>query len=152
KILALAQEVAKNMFLTKLKVQGSAFLCAGLLAAALGGSLALAQGGAGSQAQVPYAQSPPQPAPTLGARPTPPQPGGPKPAEAEPAQMSLRGRVLDLDDKPVVGARVYLLQWNQPGRPPHDKAPPKVWAETDKDGRFSFRAAQRDLGELFVMA
>src|SRR5262249_5476258 len=60
-------------------------------------------------------------------------------------------RVVDLEDKPVAGAKVYLLHWNLPGRP-HDKAPPKVWAETDKDGRFAFTAAWRDLGELFVTA
>jgi hypothetical protein len=33
-----------------------------------------------------------------------------------------------------------------------DKTPPKVWARTDKDGRFSFQVAFRDWGGLFVTA
>jgi hypothetical protein len=46
---------------------------------------------------------------------------------------------------------VHLLQWAPPFGPPLDKAPPKVWAETDKDGRFSF-TVPRYQGELFITA
>jgi RNA polymerase sigma factor (sigma-70 family) len=147
KILLLAQEVTKSMFLTKLKLNVSAFLCAGLLAAALGGSLALAHARAGQQAKPPAAQSAPQPAATPGARQTPSQQADARPAETE----RIRGRVLDPDGKPLAGAKVYLLEWNLPGRPPQGNAAPKVWAETDKDGRFAF-TAPRYLGELFVTA
>src|SRR5581483_7395772 len=66
-------------------------------------------------------------------------------------QTTVRGRVLDPDGKPIAGAKVYLLYWNFPGRP-LGKAPPKVWAETGPDGRFSFTVAPRDLGELYVTA
>jgi RNA polymerase sigma factor (sigma-70 family) len=153
KILSLAQEVAGNMFLTKLKLGVSALLCAGLLAAALGGSLASV--GAGQEKAPPAA---PQPAAgeaakssAPAAQQTPQRPGDAKPAENERKQTTVTGRVLGPDDKPVPGAKVYLLRWNLPGRPPQDKAPPKVWAETDKDGRFSFTAPRYE-GELFVTA
>ena len=63
----------------------------------------------------------------------------------------MSGRVLDPDGKPVAGAKVHLLKWNAPGQLTPDKTPPKVWAETDKDGRFSFTAPPYE-GEPFVTA
>jgi RNA polymerase sigma factor (sigma-70 family) len=53
-ILSLAQEVIRNMFLTKLKVGAAALLCAGLLLTALGSSLASV--GAEQQTKAPPAQ------------------------------------------------------------------------------------------------
>jgi RNA polymerase sigma factor (sigma-70 family) len=126
KIVSLTQEVLRSMSSNKLKWGALVVLVAGLLAAVLGGSLVSA--GAGQEAKTPPA-APPQPA-----------------ADA-PQQTTISGRVLDLEGKPILGAKVYLLKWG-----PQDKTPPMVWAETDKDGRFSFTAAQRDLGELFVTA
>jgi RNA polymerase sigma factor (sigma-70 family) len=145
KVVSLAQGVATNMFRTKLKLGVSVVLCAGLLATALGGSLAAV--GAG-QAKSPPTAEPPQPAadkaqksPTSAAQPTP------RPTQ----QQRLSGHVLDPNGKPVAGAKVHLLQWANPFGPPQDKAPPKVWAETDKQGRFSFTAPPYQ-GELFVTA
>jgi RNA polymerase sigma factor (sigma-70 family) len=167
KILSLAQEVAWNMFLTKLKVGVSALLCAGLLAAALGGSLALGAGlltpsvGATEEAKAPGAKRVPQPAAGKALKPaapaaekTPRQSGDARPPESGGKQTAFSGRVLGPDGKPVAGAKVYLLKWKMPAwlRQPEDKGPPKVWARTGKDGRFEFTAANRDLGELYVTA
>jgi RNA polymerase sigma factor (sigma-70 family) len=148
KILSLAQEVTRNMFLTKLKSRGSALLCVSLLTTALGGSLVSL--GAGQGTKAPPAAGTPLAA--TGKAPksvaaTAQRPGDAKPAEEE----RIRGRVLDPDGKPVAGAKVHLLQWAAPFGPPPDKAPPKVWAKTDKDGQFSF-TAPRLQGELFVTA
>jgi RNA polymerase sigma factor (sigma-70 family) len=148
KILTLAQEVSRNMVLTKLKQSVSALLAAGLLTAALAGSLALALARAGQQAKASPAAATPQPTAASGAQ----QAGDVKPAENDGKPATVTGRVLGLDDKPVAGAKVYLLHWGPPYGPAPGKEPPKPWAETDKDGRFSFTVAQRDLGELFVTA
>jgi RNA polymerase sigma factor (sigma-70 family) len=135
-VLTVAQEASRNMSLSKLKLGLSAVLCAGLLTAAVAGSLALGPARAGQGAKASPAASQPQ--------------------AAAPAaqQATVRGRVVGPDDKPVAGARVYLLRWRLPPRlrTAEDRGPPKVWAETGKDGRFSFTVAQRDLGELFVTA
>lgn len=50
--------------------------------------------------------------------------------------MTLQGQVVDLDGKPVAGARLYLL-----GGDGKDQAPAKVRATTDRDGRFRLTAA-----------
>jgi RNA polymerase sigma factor (sigma-70 family) len=151
-ILQLAREVAMNMFLTKLKLGASAFLGAALLAAALGGSLASVD--AGQEAKAPPAAGSPRPAadkPLPSAAPAAPPSAGTR-GDARPAEQErIGGRVLDPDGKPVAGAKVHLLQWGPAfGGPSPDQAP-KVWAETDKDGRFSF-TAPRYQGELFVTA
>jgi hypothetical protein len=70
----------------------------------------------------------------------------PKRAADEKNEITYSGRVLDPDDKPAVGAKVYLL--------PTDARPgdaPKVRAVTDQEGRFSF-SAPRPGGQLFVTA
>jgi RNA polymerase sigma factor (sigma-70 family) len=146
KILSLAQEVTRNMLMTHLKLGVAAMLCAGLLVAALAGSLAA--GGADEQAKKAPPSDRPQPAADKSPKSPPPaQPQSPKrPVEEE----RVSGRVLDPEGKPVAGAKVHLLQWGPPWGPPLDKSP-KVWAETDKDGRFSF-TAPRYYGELFVTA
>jgi RNA polymerase sigma factor (sigma-70 family) len=178
-VLSLAQEVLTTMSLTKLKLGVCGLLCAGLLAAVLGGSLSSV--GAGEQAQAPPAAGPSQPVAGQAPKPAPAAQPAPRPAgeikyttvlrefktppgvrqaprqaaEARPAEnLRVSGRVMGPDGKPVAGAKVYLLKWRPPPwlRQAEDKAPPKVWAETDKDGRFSFTAAQRDWGELFVTA
>jgi RNA polymerase sigma factor (sigma-70 family) len=145
RILSLAQEVARTMSLTRLKLGVLALLCAGLLATALGGSLASV--GAGEGAKAPPAATPPRAA----AGPAAKSAAAAAPKEGK---QTIRGRVLGPDGKPVAGARVYLLKWNPPPwlRRALDKAPPKVWARTDRDGRFSFQVATRDWGELFVTA
>jgi RNA polymerase sigma factor (sigma-70 family) len=130
RVLALTQEVSRNMTVTKLKLGMSAILCAGILATALGASLALGLARAGQATKtLPVARH------------------FQRGAGETSGQTTIRGRVLGLDDKPVAGARVYLLKWGAQG-----KAPPKVWAETGNDGRFSAKVPQRDLGELFVIA
>lgn len=141
---SLAQEVTRHMVLTKLKLGALGLLCAGLLAAALGGALAPA--GAGEAAQAKGAASSPQPA----AR----RSGSVKPADPQAERTTIRGTVLGPDGKPVPGAKVYLLKWKPPPwlKLPEDKGPPKVRARTGADGRFSLTVANRDLGELFVTA
>ena len=70
----------------------------------------------------------------------------PKPAADEKNEITYSGRVLNPDDKPAVGAKVYLLITDaRPGDVP------KVQAVTDKEGRFSFSAPPRE-GQLFVTA
>jgi RNA polymerase sigma factor (sigma-70 family) len=153
----LAREVAGQMVLTKLKLGVSALVCAGLLAAALGGALAAARLGEPVKAPAAAGQRRPQAGPASKAAAPAPRPG-PQRSNAAPADdpgrkpMPVRGRVLGPDGKPVAGANVYLLKWAPPPwvrQTPHQR-PPKVWARTGADGRFSFTAAYRDLGELFV--
>jgi 5-hydroxyisourate hydrolase-like protein (transthyretin family) len=67
-----------------------------------------------------------------------------KPQAAEEAQtIQATGRVLDLDGKPVAGAKVYLLD-ESPA-----KEPPKVRATTDDEGRFQFTVAQTDVKRIY---
>jgi RNA polymerase sigma factor (sigma-70 family) len=140
KILRLAQEVSRDMILTKLKPGVWVLLCTGLLTAAFAGALALAPARAGQEGKGPHAGGTPQPAADA------------RRAENEGKQTTVSGSVLDREGKPIAGARIYLLRWLRPGESAQHQAPPKVWTESDKDGRFSFSAAQRDLGELFVTA
>jgi RNA polymerase sigma factor (sigma-70 family) len=117
-----------------------AVVAAGLLAIA-GGLMAYRAAGATAGAEDK------QPTPQL----APPKDAAPARAAAEePKEQLFSGRVLDPDGKPVAGAKVYLLQWAPPGGRPPDGAP-KVWAETDKDGGYSF-TAPRYQGVLFVTA
>jgi hypothetical protein len=117
------------------KAVGAVLLAATLAAATTG---LLAYQGPGAQ----YGKPAPQAAPA----------GVPaRAADEEKKEQLVSGRVLDPDGKPVAGAKVHLLRWNAPGQLTPDKAPPKVWAETDKDGRFSFTAPPHE-GELFVTA
>jgi RNA polymerase sigma factor (sigma-70 family) len=66
-------------------------------------------------------------------------------AAAKPARdtktdtIALSGRVLDPSGKPVAGAKVYLLH-SEDG-----KAPPKVQATSDANGRFRFTIAHKDV-------
>ncbi len=134
KVLALVKGVNQAMFLNKCKKAILLFACVAILGAGLG---LAALHGAGAE-----------PGPAA------PQASPKAPADA-PAKdkdvVKLSGRVLDPEGKPVAGAKVHLLQWGPPYGPPVDKAAPKVWAETDKDGRFSF-TAPRYYGELFATA
>jgi RNA polymerase sigma factor (sigma-70 family) len=152
-ILSLAQEVARSMFPTKMKLIVPAILCAALLAGAIGNSLAPV--GADKADKAPPAARDSRPASReTKAAPAATPSGQAKPVARGAKQTTVRGRVLDLARKPLAGAKVYLLKWKMPawlGRP-EDKGPPKVWARTGKDGRFSVSVAERDLGELFVTA
>ncbi|HEV3343667.1 MAG TPA: sigma-70 family RNA polymerase sigma factor, partial [Pirellulales bacterium] len=150
KILSLAQEVSKNMLLTKMKLGLSGLCFAGLLVPALGGLLASL--GAGPQAEEPRATGPSQAGAGKLIKSTPtavPQTAQSQPNARPAVDERFSGRVLDADDKPVAGAKVYLLRPAY-GLPP-DKAPPKIWAETDKDGGFSYTAPRTE-GVLFVTA
>lgn len=142
KVLALVKGVSRAMFLNKCKAAILLLVCTAIVGAGLGAAVAR---------YAAAAESPP--APPDGARAEAKkerQPAADAPAQDKDA-VKLSGRVLDPDGKPVAGAKVHLLQWGPAyGGPPPDKAP-KVWAETDKDGRFSF-TAPRYLGELFVTA
>jgi len=63
-----------------------------------------------------------------------------KPAKNMEAEtIALSGRVLDPTGKPISGAKLYLLDFAEA------KAPPKVQATSDADGRFRFTIAQKDV-------
>jgi RNA polymerase sigma factor (sigma-70 family) len=63
-----------------------------------------------------------------------------KPArDAEAETVALYGRVLDPSGKPVAGAKLYLLDFAD------SKAPPRVQATSDADGRFRFTVARKDV-------
>lgn len=57
-----------------------------------------------------------------------------KPAE-KPAAVTVSGRVLDPDGKPVRGAKLLFLWWFK-------NLPHKVWATSGADGRFTFAVAR----------
>jgi RNA polymerase sigma factor (sigma-70 family) len=124
-VATLAAGVTRAMFRTKAKV-ATAVLCAiGLFAAA--GALTCPALDA-REAEPPAAQEkdtrpakPDQPAPATDAEP--------------PATIRAKGRVLDPDDKPVAGAKVYLMD-----RAPAKELPP-VRATTDSEGRYDFTVA-----------
>jgi RNA polymerase sigma factor (sigma-70 family) len=63
----------------------------------------------------------------------------PKANEDNSAALVLSGRVLDPAEKPVAGAKLYLLDFADA------KAPPKVRATSDADGRFRFTIARKDV-------
>jgi RNA polymerase sigma factor (sigma-70 family) len=144
KVLALVKGVNRAMFLNKCKTAILLLVCTAIVGAGLG--MAVVRCAAGAEPAAP-------PAPPEAAREGPKkdqQPAADVPAKDKDA-VKLSGHVLDPDGKPVAGAKVHLLQWGPAyGGPPPDRAP-KVWAETDKDGRFSF-TAPRYYGELFVTA
>jgi RNA polymerase sigma factor (sigma-70 family) len=158
RVLSLAQEVTRNMFLTNWKLGAAALVAATLMAAALGSSLVLA---GADEAKTSSRTGSPRPTAAearKSAAPEAPKKARPsgkaRLAESERKRSTVAGRVLGPDSKPVAGAKVYLLKWTLPPwlDRSEGKAPPKVWALADKDGRFSFNVGNRDLGELFVTA
>jgi RNA polymerase sigma factor (sigma-70 family) len=138
KILCLAQEVARNMFLTKLKLGVSALICAGLLVTALDGSLAWV--GAG-QARVPPTADPSPKAPENVKRAAAPQ----NETKGQVPTVVIGGRVLGPLGKPVKGAKIYF---------PKDWGTPVEIAESDAEGRFRVTLpAQRPAwGQLIAAA
>ncbi len=145
KVLALVEGMNRTMFLNKCNTAILLLTCTAIVGAGLG--MAVVRGAAGAEPPAGRA-APPEAA--RGESKKEGQPAADAPARDKDA-IQLSGRVLDPDGKPVAGAKVHLLQWGPAyGGPPPDKAP-KVWAETDRDGRFSF-TAPRYYGELFVTA
>jgi RNA polymerase sigma factor (sigma-70 family) len=138
-VAALVRSSLRSMSTGPLKTVGAILLAITFLGAGLWGYAARA-------GAPPAVGEPPRAAPKEDKQP-------PKPDEKAPTdetKATYSGRVLDADGKPVTGAKVYLLKWAMPGKP-LDKTPPNVWAETDKEGRFSFTAPPY-AGELFVTA
>jgi RNA polymerase sigma factor (sigma-70 family) len=134
RVALLARASLRAMAAEKLKAVGAAFLVVALVGAGLFGYVAAADPPRAEGREAPAA------APPEGS----PRPGATKPA-ADEAGEKFSGRVLDPDGKPAAGAKVYLLRWTDPDREP------KVRAETDKDGRFSFTAPPGE-SQLFVTA
>lgn len=78
----------------------------------------------------------PMPSKEMPAKPAAKTDPAPKTTDAEaPERLTLAGRVLDPDSKPVKGAKVWLVV--QLGISPKTAAGPKVVATTDADGRFT---------------
>lgn len=85
-------------------------------------------------------QAAPAPAPAPQARTEPPAPIDPD----DPATADLfAGRVVDLEGRPVAGARIYLVPWSLDPGSSAPSGPGAVRAVTATDGRFRFSA--RDL-------
>ncbi len=59
--------------------------------------------------------------------------------DAKVETITLAGRVFDPSGKPLSGAKLYLLDFTE------TKAPPKVQATSDADGRFRFTVAHKDV-------
>jgi RNA polymerase sigma factor (sigma-70 family) len=68
--------------------------------------------------------------------------------EASPEQLTVCGRVLNPDGKPVAGAKVWVLV--QAGIFPKTKTGPKVVATTGPDGRFAFAEDGKDRGRYWI--
>jgi RNA polymerase sigma factor (sigma-70 family) len=133
-IAALAAGVTRAMFVNKVKIVVVLILAAGLFTA-----------GAGALVDRAFAAKEPETQPP--AKSAPAAEGKSKVADGtDKDAVTLQGQVLDPDGKPVAGAKVYLL-----GGGENDKAPAKVQATADRDGRFRLTAA-RDQGQLFAAA
>jgi RNA polymerase sigma factor (sigma-70 family) len=139
RVAALAHGSLRAMSAGPAKAVGAAFFAILLVGAGL-----LDYGSAANPART--ADDDPPQAPTAAAKEPTPRAADAKRADEDPYETPIRGRVLDPDGKPAVGARVYLFPADR-----KSQAAPQVRAVTDKDGRFSF-AAPREGGQLFVTA
>ncbi len=84
-----------------------------------------------------FAEAPPT-APK--AAPTAPAPPPPARSASKDEALSIKGRVLGPDGKPLAGAKVYVTT-----RTHKDKRDPKVRAETDAEGRFHLTASREEV-------
>jgi RNA polymerase sigma factor (sigma-70 family) len=133
----LAEEVSQSMIATKVKLGIICLLMTGMLA--LGAGL-LTRGEAGTQTPEVKAQEPPRPAPGVKEQPVL--------IETKEA-ITLNGRVVDADDKPIAGAEIVLGWWQPFARDwfPWVVTPfqPKPGVTTDADGRFRLHTTKADL-------
>jgi RNA polymerase sigma factor (sigma-70 family) len=81
------------------------------------------------------------------APPATPAPPPPARSASNDKTLSIKGRVLDPDGKPLAGAKVYVTTYAY-----KDKRDPKVRVTTDADGRFHFPVSREevDRGESIV--
>jgi RNA polymerase sigma factor (sigma-70 family) len=135
RVSALAEGVTQTMLTSKLKVALAVFLTVGLVA----GAGALAR-------QAPAARESPAGSPKSDARNQKPEPAATKDAAKRQATdepddaIDVNGRVVDLDGRPFVGAKVFfarsvLVRRDAP-------APPPPAVTTDADGRFRLRVSR----------
>jgi RNA polymerase sigma factor (sigma-70 family) len=128
-VVSLAEGAVNTMFATRTKLLAIALLLTfGLLSF---GAVHLRPQGTASERMPPAEKPPPQAIPEKAAE---------EKQEAEKHdRLRIAGRVLDQEDKPVTGARVYLLDMSPP------EQPPKVQATSGRDGRFAFSLAKADV-------
>jgi RNA polymerase sigma factor (sigma-70 family) len=135
-VAALAAGVTRAMFLIQSRIATALLLVIGLLAAGAGGLACRA-----------LAATEPEAKPAAPSSPAPAAKGKGKVHEAEGKEaVTLTGRVLDPDGKPVAGARLYLL-----GGRGKDTGATEVQAAADQDGRFRLTAAV-DQSQLVAVA
>lgn len=127
-VVALVQGAMKPMLSTKMKLATVLFLAAncGLVGIALS---------ARERADARFADPPPAAQPADAKENTRTRADKGK----KPQILTLAGRVLDPSGKPVPGAKLYLLDYAAV------KAPPKVRAMSDAEGRFHFRIPRKDV-------
>jgi RNA polymerase sigma factor (sigma-70 family) len=130
---ALAAAVGRQMLAGKLKVATAVLLLASVVA---GAGLMAREGTAAAEGTPAASSSPPAARKTAAPRATP--------GAVEQDGITLRGRVLDPDGRPLAGASLYLLGGEG------DSAA-RVRATSEADGRFHLRSP-RDGGPLFATA
>jgi RNA polymerase sigma factor (sigma-70 family) len=137
----LAEGVLKTLIAAKLKIATTLVLAVGLAVLGAGTltrqALAQRQGAVPAPAVQPAAQPKERPQPAPAADQAAVQPPRPEPQQ----EMTLTGRVLAPDGKPVPGADVALVVWpHQQPQEGHVVPRPEAWgqAQADGEGRFRF--------------
>ncbi len=139
-VAALAAGVSRAMFLTKAKIALAMLLVVGLLAGGAGVLTCRALLAGKEQPAAPPAAKSAQPASEK-------KPGPQKEAEAaDKNAVTVSGRVLGPDGKPVAGAKLYRAFWVEfiEGNPP---PAPKLLGTSDRDGRFQLAVSREELAK-----
>ncbi|HEY7312762.1 MAG TPA: sigma-70 family RNA polymerase sigma factor [Gemmataceae bacterium] len=129
-IARLIQGAIPRVFAAKMRIAAGVLLTIGLLA--VGGSRAFTPGGA-DPATEPSAK---QPQPNRAAS---------KPADDEKNVLTLRGRVLGPDDKPVSGAKLYFPRWAKERRQGENDVTVVQRSTSDAKGRFRVQLPRTDI-------
>jgi RNA polymerase sigma factor (sigma-70 family) len=131
-VAALVEGVTQTMFVSKAKLAGLLLLVSGVLAAGVGSHLHRASA-------TPVRQEKPAAAPASQAEKAKIE----KPAAAKDEKLTVTGRVLDPDGKPIAGARVFMpgAVWGDAEKGDH----PLAGQKSAEDGNFRITMRRADL-------